>query len=158
MFSLFRSPPFADTVLGALRRKGGVWRGTIGLGDAVVPLAVPGPRSAPDPHAIDLARAAPSSYPAWRPTIAAALFDHYEPYAGAARLDDLDRAHDHAPRIGRPDEVWRHVRVAFVAVRLLGGERCIEIAYDVAWDDEHTLGARMRDGHLIELNGSVLRP
>ena len=158
MSSLFRSPQFTDPLLGDLRRKRGVWRGTIGLGDAEVPLAVPGPRSAPDPRAIDVARAAPSSYPHWRPTIAAALFDHYEPNASAARSDDLDPARNHAPRVGRPDEVWPHVRIAFVAVRVLGGERFVEIGYDVAWDDEHTLGARLRDGRLIELNGSVLRP
>ena len=31
-------------------------------------------------------------------------------------------------------------------------------AQEVAWDEEHTLGARIRDGRLVELNGSVLRP
>lgn len=34
----------------------------------------------------------------------------------------------------------------------------LEIGLRVAWDEEHTLGARLRDGRLIELNGSVLEP
>ena len=62
------------------------------------------------------------------------------------------------PRIGRPDEIWPYVRIAFVAVPILAGERCVEIGYQVAWDDEHTLGARLRGGRLIELSGSVLPP
>lgn len=28
----------------------------------------------------------------------------------------------------------------------------------VAWDEDHTLGARLRNGRLIELNGSVVPP
>jgi hypothetical protein len=34
----------------------------------------------------------------------------------------------------------------------------VEIGLRVPWDEEHTLAARLRDGHLIELNGSVLPP
>jgi hypothetical protein len=45
-----------------------------------------------------------------------------------------------------------------VAVITLDGELSVEIGYRVAWDEEHTLGARLRNGRLIELNGSVLPP
>ena len=34
----------------------------------------------------------------------------------------------------------------------------IEIGYRVSWDEEHTLGAQIRDGQVIGLNGSVLAP
>ena len=158
MFSLFGSPPFVDALLGDLRRKGGVWRGTIDLGGARAPLALPGPRSAPDPHAIDLARTVPSAYLAWRGRIATALFEHYQALAESVAGGDLEGASDDLPRIGRPDEVWPHVRIAFVAIPILDGERCVEIGYQVAWDDDHTLGARLRSGRLIELSGSVLPP
>jgi hypothetical protein len=40
----------------------------------------------------------------------------------------------------------------------LDGILTIEIGYQVAWDEEHTLGARIRDGALLELCGSVLAP
>jgi hypothetical protein len=135
VFSLFGSPSVVDAVLGDLRRRGGAWRGTI-----------------------DLARTLPSAYPAWRARIAAALFEHYEALAQGDGGGDLDGASDGRPRIGRPDEVWPHARIAFVAVIELEGEPGVEIGYEVAWDDDHTLGARLRDGRLVELNGSVLPP
>jgi hypothetical protein len=34
----------------------------------------------------------------------------------------------------------------------------VEIGYEVAWDEGHTLGARFRDGQALELSGSVLAP
>ena len=41
---------------------------------------------------------------------------------------------------------------------VLRGDLTVELGYRVAWDEEHTLGARIRDGRLVELNGSVLEP
>ena len=153
MCSWFRSPSVVDAVLGELRRRGGAWRGTIDLGDGRSPLVLPGPRSGPDPQAIDLARTLPVAYPAWRARIAAALIEHY------AALAEATGPGDHAPPpLARPEEVWPHARIAFVAVTELDRERCVEIGYQVAWDDDHTLGARLRNGRLVELNGSVLPP
>ena len=54
--------------------------------------------------------------------------------------------------------MWRHTAVEFVQVTPLSGQLTVEIGYRVAWDEEHTLGARLRDGRLIELCGSVLAP
>ena len=34
----------------------------------------------------------------------------------------------------------------------------VELGYEVDWDVEHTLGARIRDGRVVELCGSVLPP
>jgi hypothetical protein len=48
---------------------------------------------------------------------------------------------------------WQEVQVT----RMSGG-LTLEIGYRVAWDEEHTLGARIQDGRLVGLSGSVLRP
>ena len=47
---------------------------------------------------------------------------------------------------------------ASAAVIDLDGSPTIQLAYRVSWDDDHTLGACLRDGRLIELNGSILEP
>lgn len=158
MFGLFKSPPFSDTLLGELRRTGGIWRGTIELGEGSVTLAIHGPRSEPDVQALEIARAVPSSYPDWRKLIAKAMFEHYVPYAQAVTAGELEPPGEGLPRITHPEEVWPHTSVEYVAVIPLDGELSVEIGYRVAWDEEHTLGARLRNGRLIELNGSVLPP
>ena len=57
MFGLFKSPQFRDLQLGALARSRGHWRGSLTLdGRASVPLALSGPRSAPDAQAVAVAR------------------------------------------------------------------------------------------------------
>lgn len=158
MLEWFKTPRFSDPILGELRRTRGAWRGTIDLGTARVPLAIPGPRSAPDPRALELARTVRAAYPEWQGLVAAAMLEHYAPYAEAIAAGELEASPDGLPRITRPDEVWPCTTVEFVAVRTLEGEPVIEIGYRVAWDEEHTLGARLRNGRLIELNGSVLAP
>ncbi len=158
MFGWFKTPQFSDPLLGELRRTGGAWRGTIDLGDGRVPLVIPGSRPVPDPAALAMARAVPSAYPQWRGLIAAAMFEHYAPYAEAVAAGEREAPEEGPPCITRPDEVWPHTAVEFVAVITLEGEPAVEIGYRAAWDEEHTLGARLRDGRLIELNGSVLAP
>jgi hypothetical protein len=159
VFGLFKSSPFSHAVLGEFQRKNGIWRGTIALGDAKAPLALPGSRIAPDTNALVVARAIPSAYPQWREPIAAAMFEHYGPYAEAVAAGELEPPENGLPRIRQPQEVWPHTSVEFVAVITLDrSPGCVEIGYRVAWDEEHTLGARFRDGKLVELNGSVLSP
>lgn len=158
MFGLFKTPSFGDPALGELRRKSGMWRGEISLGEIRAPLALPGPRSAPDPQALDIARSIPTDYPGWRGRIAASLFEHYAPYGEAVATGEPEAPAEDLPRISQPDQVWQHASVEFVAVTTLDGELGVEIGYRVAWDEEHTLGARLRNGRLLELNGSVLPP
>jgi hypothetical protein len=161
MFGLFKSPPFSDPLLGELRRTRGIWRGAVGLGAVKVPLAIHGPRSSPDPQALEIARTVPSRYPEWRQQIAAAMFEHYAPYASdaeAVAAGELEPPGEGLPRVTQPEEVWPHTSIEFVAVIPLDGKLSVEIGYGVAWDEEHTLGARLRNGRLIELNGSVLPP
>jgi hypothetical protein len=51
--------------------------------------------------------------------------------------------------------VWDDVRMAYTWAKADGS---VEWGLRVAWDEEHTLGARLGGGRLIELNGSVLAP
>jgi hypothetical protein len=48
--------------------------------------------------------------------------------------------------------------IEYILIGPLDRQLTVEIGYRVAWDEEHTLGARFRDGQLVELSGSVLRP
>lgn len=158
MFGLFKSTTFRDAQLGELRRTGGRWRGQILLGNETVPLAVSGSRSAPDAAALEIARTVSSSYAGCRGEIAQALLEHYAPYAESVVSGDAEPPESGLPRVETPAEVWAHTRAEFVQVAPLDGALAVEIGYRVAWDEEHTLGARLRDGHLAELCGSVLAP
>ena len=158
MFGLFKSAAFSDPQLGELRRTRGLWRGAVVLGEAPVPLALSGSRTAPDPQALDIARSIPSSYATWRPSIERAMFEHYSPYAEAVATGDSEPPQDGLPQIDAPSGVWPHTNAEFVQVTPLSGELTMEIGYRVAWDEEHTLGARFREGRFFELCGSVLAP
>ena len=86
------------------------------------------------------------------------MFEHYSPYAEAVLAGEEEAPGGGLPRIERPSDVWRHVETVFVQVTPLDGRITLEIGYQVAWDEEHTLGARICDGQLVELCGSVLAP
>lgn len=146
MSALFGSSPFVDPDLGEFRRARGLWRGTLSLDGDRVPLALSGPRAGPDVATVEVARGIESGYLSWRPAIETALFEHYEPYA------------EDSVAISGPADVWSHANIVFVSVTPLSGQPVVEIGYEVAWDEEHTLGARLRDGQLLELSGSVLAP
>ena len=154
MFGLFKSTPHSDPALGQLERTRGLWRGSIALsGQPEVPLALHGDKTGPDAQALAAAKALKADFPGWRPAIAHALFEHFEPYAAAD--DDGGTAR---PHISGPFMVWPHTTLQYVAVVPLAGALTVELGYAVAWDEEHTLGARFQQGQLVELNGSVLRP
>jgi hypothetical protein len=125
-----------DPQLGPLTRRRGRWRGEISLLERRVPLAVVGGRRGPDEAALAIAHRASDEQAGARTELEAALADHREPY-------------------GETTEGWS---VEWVSVAPLDGALTLELGLRVAWDEEHTLGARLRDGRLVELNGSVLRP
>jgi len=159
MLNLFRSRPFHDPALGELRRSRGAWRGSLALtDDDRVPLALCGNRTAPDPEAILLARAVPDAFSAWRTALETALFDHREPYAESFAAEGSGTDDEPAADITTPDQVWPHVRFEFVSITLPDGVPTTEFGLAVAWDEEHTLGARFQEGRLVELCGSVLPP
>ena len=123
---------YEDPALGELVRARGRWRREMELGYETVPLVLAGGRSGPDPEAVAAARASVGQLMAWRSLV--------EPELGEHR--------------GAPF-TWDEVRTAYV---LASKDGVIEWGLHVAWDEEHTLGARMRGGELVELNGSVLAP
>ncbi len=133
-----RSGTVQDPVLGDLTRSRRLWRGTVRITNEVtVPLAIVGKRSAPDVTALVLARSIEDGFPAWRPAIEVALDEHASTAGSAAAEKPLP---------------------FYVAVIAIGGHPTIELGYQVPWDDDHTLGAIIRDGRFVELNGSVLEP
>lgn len=154
LLDFLRSEPYQDPVLGPLNRARGRWRGTLPLpGLGAVPLLVSGGRARPDEASLVLARGLRGAYSGLCDQIQRHLFEHYEPYRDAARAGEID-APD-LPPIRVPSDVWPHTSVEQVLVEPLDGILTIEIAYNVRWDEEHTLGARIRDGRVVELCGSV---
>lgn len=159
MFGLFKSQPFRDTQLGEFVRSRGHWRGSLSLdANTAAPLVLGGDRSQPDPRALSLARDLPQLLQRLRPTIAQALYEHYQPYAEALAEGEAPPPTSGLPPIASPADVWPNVALLFASVTPLDGALTAEVGYSVAWDEEHTLGARIRDGELLELCGSVLAP
>lgn len=153
----FRSTnPYADPVLGAFSRKRGRWLGSLHLAPhGAVPLRVVGSRKEPDAEALRLAGSLATQYERLAPAVAAALFEHYEPGRDAWRNGELEDMVDSYPELSTPDEVWAHVRVALVDIDRSRRAYPIEIRLNVTWDEEHTLGVRIRDGELVCLSGST---
>lgn len=136
---LFDTPEVRDDVLGPLTRRRGWWRGSIDIGGHRTPLALPGTRRGPDPEAVAVARDAPAQFRSARSAILEALREHHE------------TATEGGPWPGEPAPT-------FVSVPTIDGRPVLEVGYRVPWDDDHVLGARVVDGGLFELNGSVLEP
>ena len=154
LFDLFKSEPYRDPVLGTLDREGGRWRGSLTLpGAGVVPLLLSGGRARPDEASLLLARGLPDKYSSMRADIERHLFEHYEPYKEAVGAGELDAPS--FPTIQVPTDVWPHTKVERVLVEPLDSVPTVEIAYRVTWDEEHTLGAWIRDWRVFELCGSV---
>jgi hypothetical protein len=158
MFGLFKIAPFFDPQLGELRRKRGRWRGAILLGVNRVPLVLSGSRRAPDAKALSSARNISRNYEGWQSVIATEMFEHYLPYAEAVAAGEAEPPQGWWPNIGAASEIWPYTSVEYVLVAPFDGKLTVEIGYRVAWDDEHTLGARFREGRFLELCGSVLAP
>ncbi len=158
MLSFFKSPVFRDSQLGEFVRSRGHWRGKLELGGSTVLFVLAGGRSEPDAQALQLARTVSPHFPAWRPIIAEALFEHYQPYAEALAAGEAPEPSTTLPRIGAPSEVWPHAVLVFVSVAPIDRALVVEFGFTTAWDEEHTLGARFQGGKLLELNGSVLPP
>jgi hypothetical protein len=149
MFGLLRSQPFDDPILGRLERSGGYWRGRMTLptvGDTEI--AIEGGRSGPLPEGVAVLKGFRLVYERLRPSIASALAEH--------------RANDESQEPLDPARIWEHVTTLGVAVERWGGLSktvpAVVVNYRTDWDEEHTLGAVIHDGALVELNGSVLSP
>lgn len=152
MFSLFKSAPFADSVLGKLERSDSYWRGALSLpGYGAFRLLLTGDRRASDANALVLAKDLPGRFASLAPDIQSQLFEHYEPYRDAGGMTgDL-------PQIHEPEAVWPHVSPPHILISPRRGITTIQIAIDVAWDEEHLLAALVQEWRVVELCGSVPR-
>ncbi|HYL73189.1 MAG TPA: hypothetical protein VEU96_03235 [Bryobacteraceae bacterium] len=160
MFGLTKTAPYHDEILGALKRSGKHWKGSLALEPhGAVELILSGDRSRPDSASLALARELPEQYADLRPEIQISLFEHYVPYREAVTQGAFPRHVSPFPEIPNAEAIWPHVTVRFVRIEplLTAGQMVdtVEVAYKAEWDEEHTLGARMQEWRLIELCGSV---
>lgn len=152
MFGLFKSDPYTDAELGTFTRARGKWRGTVTLpGRGPTPVALSGGRKQPDARALTLARLVPAQYGSLIPDIQTGLFEHYEPYLQAHEAGDY-LAGEPFPKFGNDSSLWEKVRLVGVAI----GAEEFEVVYQTDWDEEHSVGARIRDGKVVEMDGSTL--
>lgn len=152
LFDFLKPAVHVDPALGPFQRARGAWRGSIPLEGAAVPLVLDGSSKAPSDAALSAARELAARHRARRPAIERALFEHYAPYAESADAEST------APKLATPADAGAHATLVFVALLPLGGALTTEYGYTVAWDEEHTLGARFVGERFVELNGSVLAP
>ena len=153
---LKRSPPYYDSELGGLARSGRYWEGKVSLGDHTgVPVRIAGTRAAPDPVNLGLARELGQRFVDLMPALQNALFEHYEPYRDAVDAGEDGGHPDPVPRMASPDDVWNYVTPRFVTIEPLSSVPTVEIAYETAWDIEHTVAARFQNWALFDLCGSV---
>ena len=151
IFDSFRAKPHEDRDFGTLQYSRGHWRGLILLdGGKRIPLHLPGSRSGPDPGGIATARVAGAWWHSARPQVEWELFEHYS--------NGKDGGLEAMPEIPAAAGVWAHVVIASVEVKPYREPNEVQVALRTSWDEEHTLGAILRDGVLIGLNGSILEP
>jgi hypothetical protein len=154
MLGLFKPKTFRDEQLGALRRRRRFWFGNLTLpGCGAFRLVLAGNRQAPEPIVIGIARELPNRFDSLKPNIENGLFEHYAPYKEA--VDAGIETGSPCPNVPDPEAVWQYTAPAHILIEPHGSIIKIEIAFRVAWDEEHTVGARFRDWRFVELNGSV---
>lgn len=161
MFGFFSSKPFSDPQLGTLVKKNGYWRGTIPVEKQDnVQLQIFGDSKSPSVKGIELAHQFSSNFDALKKQIESALFEHYLPYQEASLSGELPEGIEPPPKINSAQAVWPYVSPVYVRIEPLNGapkpEPIIEVAFAVAWDEEHTIGARIQNWQLFELCGSVI--
>jgi len=151
IFDFLRPPPQPHAQFGQLRFAGGRWRGTVALENgARIPILIPGSRHGPQPEALEVAEHASAWWAKTRPDVERELFEHYS----AGREDENAVMID----LRKSGEVWSNVELSSVEIKPHRSLSEIQVAMRVTWDEEHTLGALIRDARLIELNGSILEP
>jgi hypothetical protein len=150
IFDFLRAPaPQQHPQLGLLHYSGGRWRGIIELEQGKrVPLFLPGTRSGPLPEGLQLAEGAPDWWTRVRPAVETEIYAHYT-VGREAGISDM-------PELTRASDVWPSVTLSSVEIRPHRSLDELQVAIRVSWDDEHTLGALVRDAALVELNGSIL--
>jgi hypothetical protein len=161
MFGIFKNPKYNDPILGEFQRTHGRWNGGIKLDEhGEIPLRLSGGKQSPDSEGLDLANQLSSHIGSLLPQIQTQLFEHYMPYRDSVAEGMIPEQEEPLPRFNCASDVWPHVYPQWVEISPL--ERSpsdgfvIELAYHVAWDEEHTLGARIQNWKVFELCGSTV--
>lgn len=152
---LFKSE-YRDPELGTFKKSFfGEWKGKFTLAGSEVNVRLPGTNQMPDPGALSILKELPRRYPALRPQIAKHLFEHYEPYRESIDAGEERSPEDRAfPQIKSPLEVWSSTTPVRVIVESVKANR-FEIAFEVVWDEEHTVGATVENWKVSDFSGSV---
>ena len=146
MFGFLSLAPQQHPTLGTLVWSKGYWRGSIALGaSGPVPLVLAGNKSGPHAAAIAEGLRLRDVLALRGDTIGLELQAHAEVYEA-----------DPCP--ASPAEALVAARLVAVVIAPVDGAIATEFCLTVPWDVEHTLGARLRDGEWLELNGSTLVP
>ena len=150
ILDFLKAAPQSHPTYGPLQYRGGKWRGSTALDGSAITLYLPGSRSGPDAAGLKTADEISDWWARARWAVEGELFEHYS--AGReAEIPDL-------PDIAAASGVWRHVTLSSVEVRPYDSSDEIQVAIRAAWDEEHTLGALIRNGDFVDLNGSILEP
>jgi hypothetical protein len=134
-----------------------MWRGTIHLASEPVNLALSGGPRQPDNAALAAACAIPELLDEWRVSIKQELLQHYE-----IRLEDYGRR-DPRRRTPLPitiesRDLWKHVRLLFIAISPRDDRMTTELGYKAGWDPTHILGARFVGREFVELDDNAISP
>lgn len=151
-------PVKTDPRLGELRYAFGKWtsRDAKIFGESAVPLRLPGDRSGPSPHALRVLKQTEEAFEELKQEIATKLFELYENLADGADLTELSEELGHPfPKLGAASQVWQHVKLKRVWIGAYGKANDIELAWFADWEVEHTAGAVMREGKLVDFSASV---
>lgn len=152
----FRRPRLHDPQFGALRYARGRWTSSTAtcFGQRDVHLRIPGSRDAIESDARGLLEDLERQYGAIRAQALPYLQEHYQPYAeNADRLADPARVLIRSIR--GPEDLWGHIKLVRVWVNAYGTPGRVELAYETAWDIEHTIGISISGGRITDFCGSV---
>jgi hypothetical protein len=150
ILDFLKAAPQTHPTFGQLQHRGGKWRGSTTLDGKALAIFLPGSRGGPDPAGVKTADEISDWWARARWSVERELFEHYS--AGKeAEIPDL-------PDIASAAGVWQHVKLSSVEVRPYDSTDEIQVAISASWDEEHTLGALIRNGDFVDLNGSILEP
>jgi len=156
LVDLFRRPRLQDPRLGTLRYARGRWTSDAAacFGQRDVALRIPGSRSAIASDARELLEGLERQYGVIRAQMLPYLQEHYAPYAENA--DELsEKAVKVIGAIREPEDLWGHITLVRVWVGARGLPGSVELAYETAWDIEHTIGVTISGAKIADFCGSV---
>jgi hypothetical protein len=145
-------PRMLNATLGPLRYFWGRWSGNKAslFGHHDVRIYVPGTRREIAPRGMALLSEVQAVYPEVKQNLLGRL---YEELDGARDvIEDLPPPVRNA---SAPETLWSYVTLVHVWVDAYGVQGDVELAYDLAWDDDHTRGITVTNGVVSDYSGSV---